>query len=197
MSARARRSCSPAWASATTSSRASRATTKTLVADPNPLAPARYAAHVQVAVPPMNDPGYVPRTARAVRGARRGRGRCRSPISTSRCSRALAPSTACRRSCPRPRSRARRSTSTRRTCSSAASGCRRRRPRCPRRRRRVPLPGGDQAAPRLGRTLDPPRARRSPRRASSSTTSKGRATRQEPTPEARGAATSRRPWASR
>jgi len=35
------------------------ALTKTLVADPSPLAPAQYAAHVRVAVPPMRDPGYV------------------------------------------------------------------------------------------------------------------------------------------
>ncbi len=34
--------------------------TKTLAADPNPLAPARYAAQVRAAVPPMSDPQYVP-----------------------------------------------------------------------------------------------------------------------------------------
>jgi carbamoyl-phosphate synthase large subunit len=34
--------------------------TKTLVADPSPLAPAQYAAHVRVAVPLISDPGYVP-----------------------------------------------------------------------------------------------------------------------------------------
>jgi carbamoyl-phosphate synthase large subunit len=34
--------------------------TKTIVADPSPLAPARYAAHVQAAVPLIEDPGYVP-----------------------------------------------------------------------------------------------------------------------------------------
>jgi carbamoyl-phosphate synthase large subunit len=34
--------------------------TMTLAADPNPLAPARYAAHVQAQVPPMHDPAYVP-----------------------------------------------------------------------------------------------------------------------------------------
>jgi carbamoyl-phosphate synthase large subunit len=34
--------------------------TTTLAADPNPMAPARYAAHVQVEVPPMRDPAYVP-----------------------------------------------------------------------------------------------------------------------------------------
>jgi carbamoyl-phosphate synthase large subunit len=33
--------------------------TKTVAADPNPLAPARYAAHVHAAVPPMRDRDYV------------------------------------------------------------------------------------------------------------------------------------------
>jgi carbamoyl-phosphate synthase large subunit len=32
----------------------------TVAADPNPLAPAQYAAHVRVAVPPIEDPTYVP-----------------------------------------------------------------------------------------------------------------------------------------
>ncbi len=31
-----------------------------IAADPNPLAPAQYAAHHRRAVPPINDPGYVP-----------------------------------------------------------------------------------------------------------------------------------------
>lgn len=34
--------------------------TKTIVADPNPLAPAQYAAHVRAAVPLIEDPEYVP-----------------------------------------------------------------------------------------------------------------------------------------
>jgi carbamoyl-phosphate synthase large subunit len=34
--------------------------TTTVVADPNPLAPAQYAAHVRAAVPLIEDPGYVP-----------------------------------------------------------------------------------------------------------------------------------------
>ncbi len=34
--------------------------TKTIVADPSPLAPAQYAAHVRAAVPLIDDPGYVP-----------------------------------------------------------------------------------------------------------------------------------------
>jgi carbamoyl-phosphate synthase large subunit len=36
------------------------ALTTTVAADPNPLAPAQYAAQVRVAVPPIADPGYVP-----------------------------------------------------------------------------------------------------------------------------------------
>jgi carbamoyl-phosphate synthase large subunit len=39
------------------------ALTKTIVADPSPLAPAQYAAHVRVAVPAMADPDYVPALA--------------------------------------------------------------------------------------------------------------------------------------
>ncbi len=34
--------------------------TETIAADPNPLAPARYAAHRHFAPPPISDPGYVP-----------------------------------------------------------------------------------------------------------------------------------------
>jgi carbamoyl-phosphate synthase large subunit len=34
--------------------------TKTIVADPSPLAPARYAAHVRCSVPLIDDPAYVP-----------------------------------------------------------------------------------------------------------------------------------------
>jgi carbamoyl-phosphate synthase large subunit len=36
------------------------ALTKTVVADPSPLAPAQHAAHVRAAVPSMSDPDYVP-----------------------------------------------------------------------------------------------------------------------------------------
>ncbi len=39
------------------------ALTRTLVADPSPLAPAQYAAQVRVAVPRMDDPEYVPALA--------------------------------------------------------------------------------------------------------------------------------------
>jgi carbamoyl-phosphate synthase large subunit len=38
----------------------------TVVADPAPLAPAQYAAHARAAVPPMEDPGYVPALAELV-----------------------------------------------------------------------------------------------------------------------------------
>ncbi len=40
------------------------ALTKTIVADPSPLAPARYAAHLHTSVPLIEDPGYVPALAR-------------------------------------------------------------------------------------------------------------------------------------
>jgi carbamoyl-phosphate synthase large subunit len=40
------------------------ALTNTIVADPSPLAPAQYAAHVRVAVPRMDDPDYVPTLAK-------------------------------------------------------------------------------------------------------------------------------------
>ena len=36
------------------------ALTKTIAADPSPLAPAQYAAHVRTAVPRIDDPEYVP-----------------------------------------------------------------------------------------------------------------------------------------
>ncbi len=39
------------------------ALTKTIAADPNPLAPAQYAAHVRVKVPLIDHPGYVPALA--------------------------------------------------------------------------------------------------------------------------------------
>ncbi|HEX4110312.1 MAG TPA: ATP-grasp domain-containing protein [Solirubrobacteraceae bacterium] len=39
------------------------ALTHTVAADPNPLAPAQYAAHVRVAVPMIDDPQYVPTLA--------------------------------------------------------------------------------------------------------------------------------------
>ena len=39
------------------------ALTKTVAVDPNPLAPAQYAAHVRAAVPPIADAGYVPALA--------------------------------------------------------------------------------------------------------------------------------------
>jgi carbamoyl-phosphate synthase large subunit len=38
--------------------------TRTIVADPAPLAPAQYAAHVRASVPLIEDPGYVPALAR-------------------------------------------------------------------------------------------------------------------------------------
>jgi len=104
--------------------------TKTVAADPNPLAPARYAAHACRAVPRIDDPAYVPAlealcsefgvgavvplTDLDLEVLARARAEGRLP--------ALVPD---------PRSPARRTTSTRPTCCSCASACRRRRPRCP------------------------------------------------------------------
>ena len=50
------------------------AQTLTIAADPSPLAPAQYAAHVHAAVPRMDDPGVRPGATGAVRGARGRRG---------------------------------------------------------------------------------------------------------------------------
>ncbi len=60
--------------------------TKTVVADPSPLAPAQYAAHVRAAVPLIDDPRYVPRCASCA-SSTTSAPCCRSPTSTSRCSR--------------------------------------------------------------------------------------------------------------
>ncbi len=48
------------------------ALTTTIAADPNPLAPAQYAAHVRAAVPEIADPGYVPALAELCRRHRVG-----------------------------------------------------------------------------------------------------------------------------
>ena len=75
---------------------------------------------------------------------------------------------------PERRGRARRrSTSTRRTSCSSATACPRRRPCC-RASEPESLPGDGQAAPGLGRALDPPARRRATRRSSSSATSRSR-----------------------
>ncbi len=42
--------------------------------DPNPLAPARYAAHVRACAPPIDDPEYIPELARLCERSRRERG---------------------------------------------------------------------------------------------------------------------------
>ena len=136
------------------------ALTTTVAADPAPLAPAQYAAHVRVAVPRIDDPGYVPALARCASSTASARC-CRSPTSTSRCSRARAQDGGCPRSSRPPRSPARRTTSTRRTCCSSAWACPRRRPCCPSEDLdALRLPRDGQAAPRLGRARDPPRRRR-------------------------------------
>ncbi len=43
-----------------------------IAADPNPLAPAQYAAHYRCAVPPIDDPGYIPALAELCAGHRVG-----------------------------------------------------------------------------------------------------------------------------
>jgi carbamoyl-phosphate synthase large subunit len=43
------------------------ALTMTVVADPSPLAPARYAAHIRASVPLIEDPGYIPALERLCR----------------------------------------------------------------------------------------------------------------------------------
>ncbi|MHB1537739.1 MAG: ATP-grasp domain-containing protein [Solirubrobacteraceae bacterium] len=48
------------------------AQTTTIAVDPNPLAPAQYAAHVRVAAPPIAHPEYVPALARLCREHRVG-----------------------------------------------------------------------------------------------------------------------------
>ena len=136
------------------------ALTRTIAVDPNPLAPAQYAAQVRVAVPPIADPGYVPALAELCE--RYGVGAV-IPLTDldievlARARESHVPPT-CRRWCPRRRWRGRRTTSTRRTCcweprpavaadgaAGAGAGL---------------LSGDGQAAARLGGALDPPGARR-------------------------------------
>ena len=99
-----------------------------IAADPNPLAPAQYAAHHRRPVPRIDDPGYVPALRGAVLGVRRRSGRAADRPRPRGARRTHGSPAGCRRSSPTPSSRARRSTSTRRTCCWSGSGCPRRRP---------------------------------------------------------------------
>ena len=101
-----------------------------VAADPNPLAPAQYAAHHRRAVPRIDDSGVRARAEGAVRRVRRGRGRAADRSRPATCWLMPGRPASCRRSCPIPRSPGRRSTSTRPTCCSRGWGCRRRRPCC-------------------------------------------------------------------
>ena len=144
-----------------------------VAADPNPLAPAQYAAHASPRRAADRRPGVRARAAGAVRRVRRRRGRAADRPGHRGARAARAPTGGCPRSCPIPRSRRRRTTSTRPTCCSSGSACPRRRPCCPGEPVAV-LPGDGQAAPGLGRALDPRGARRRARRRSSSATSTSR-----------------------
>ena len=99
-----------------------------VAADPNPLAPAQYAAHHRRAVPRIDVRRVRAGAAGAVRRVRRaGGGASDRPRSGGPGARPHGRGS-CRRSSPTPRSPAPRSTSTRRTCCSSASACPRRRP---------------------------------------------------------------------
>ena len=86
----------------------------TIAADPNPLAPAQYAAHHRRSVPPFTTPATSRRCARCAPSSGWARW-CRSPTWTWRSSgtRRTTPPTRYPRSSPTARSRARRLTSTR------------------------------------------------------------------------------------
>ncbi len=126
-----------------------------IAADPSPLAPARYAAHVRAAPPRDRRPRLraVPRGARrALRRARRGaahRPRHRGAGARAEPARVRARAPTCA---------ARRTTSTRPTSCCARSGCPSPPTVLPGEEPRV-LPGDGQAAARLRRALDPPRRR--------------------------------------
>ena len=139
------------------------ALTTTVVADPAPLAPAQYAAHVRAAVPLIDDPAYVPALAEPVRAARRRRRAAAHRPRHRGARRWPARRGCCRRSCPllgdRPRDlRQVRGPPAARAprAALAADGAARGRPR------RARIPGDGQAPPRLGGALDPPRPRRRP-----------------------------------
>ena len=148
--------------------------TKTVVADPAPLAPAQYAAHVRAAVPLIGDDGYVPALQRLceehgvgavlpltdldieVLARAREEGRLPALVPSSEVARATYDKYEAhllleRHGLPSP------------PTLLPDGGARLAR-----------LPGDGQAAARLGRALDPPRARPRARRASSSATSRSR-----------------------
>ena len=136
--------------------------TKTIVADPNPLAPAQYAAHVRAAVPLIEDPEYVPALqrlcaehgvgARAAADRPRHRDARRGPRR-----RAAARARALARGRPRDLRQVRGAPAAHAAGPAlAAHGPARGRPR------RARVPGHGQASPGLGGALDPPRKRPRP-----------------------------------
>ena len=96
-----------------------------VAADPNPLAPAQYAADHRYPVPRIEDPGYVPalRELCERHGVAR-RGTADRPRPRGASARTSSPERSPRSSLTR-RSPGRRSTSTRRTCCSSGWACRR------------------------------------------------------------------------
>ena len=144
--------------------------TKTIVADPSPLAPARYAAHVRASVPLIDDPGYVPALQSLcdehgvgavlpltdldieVLALAREDGRLPALVPSSEVARATYDKYEAHLLLGAPRAA---------LAAHRAAG---------RRSRGALLSGDGQAPPGLGRALDPSRAATPRRRASSSTT---------------------------
>ena len=98
---------------------ASRSTRRVVAADPTPLAPAQYAAHVRARRAADRRPGYVPALRELCERHDVGAVLPLTDLDIEVLAR-RAPRGTCRRSCPPPRSRARHMTSTRRTCCSSA-----------------------------------------------------------------------------
>ena len=108
-----------------------------IAADPNPLAPAQYAAHHRQAVPRIDDPAYVPALRELCERHNVGAVVPLTDLDIEVLARMRGPAASYRRSSPTRRSRGRRSTSTKPTCCCSVSGCRHRRPCSPASRRRA------------------------------------------------------------
>ena len=143
-----------------------------VAADPNPLAPAQYAADVRVAVPRIDDPSYVPalRTLCEEHGVGAVVPLTDLDIEVLAHARVAGELPAF---VPDPEIGAR---DVRQVRGAPAAGAARTALAADRAAGRAgpELPGDGQAAPGLGRALDPPRAGRRAPRSSSSTTSRSR-----------------------